>query len=206
MRKFVTAIGIGALALGMSASAQTSTITTTSATTTTPKRTVNQRRAEQQKRIGEGIENGSLTAGEAKSLEKKESKLGAEEKEMREDDNGKLTAADKAKLKSQENKLSKDIYQHKHDAQHQAKAGGEINERKRNEQRRIGEGVENGSLTAGEAARLERQQQGINKTENGMREADNGKLTAADRKAINQEQNQASKNVYAKKHNARRRK
>jgi len=60
-------------------------------------------------------------------------------------------------------------------------------------------------VTAGEAKKLETQQQGINKTEAGMRQADGGKLTAADRKALNQEQNQTSKNIYRKKHNARKR-
>ena len=38
-----------------------------------------------------------------------------------------------------------------------------------------------------------------------MREADGGKLTKADRKALNQEQNQASKNIYREKHNGRKR-
>jgi hypothetical protein len=35
-------------------------------------------------------------------------------------------------------------------------AQNEINERQRNQQKRIGEGVENGSLTPGETARLEK--------------------------------------------------
>jgi hypothetical protein len=37
-----------------------------------------------------------------------------------------------------------------------------------------------------------------------MREANGGKLTRADKKAVNQQQNQASRNIYNKKHNGRR--
>ena len=59
-------------------------------------------------------------------------------------------------------------------------------------------------MTAGEAAKTERQQQGINREVHGMREANGGKLTQADKKAVNQQQNKASRNIYNKKHNARR--
>lgn len=181
---------------------------TTPAPSTTPAKkpaSVDKRHADQQKRIGEGLENGSLTAGEARQIESKETKINKEEAGMRKADNGKLTAADKAKLEKQENRVSKDIYAQKHDAQHQQMKGGEVAERKRDQQKRIGEGLENGSVTASEAGKLETQQQGINKTEAGMREADGGKLTLADKKTLNQEQNRASKNIYAKKHNTRRR-
>jgi len=36
-----------------------------------------------------------------------------------------------------------------------------------------------------------------------MRAANGGKLTAGDKAALNQRQNNASKNIYAKKHNSR---
>ena len=59
-----------------------------------------------------------------------------------------------------------------------------------------------GPLTAGETARLERQQQSINREDASMRAANGGKLTSADRAALNQRQKNASRNIYAKKHNA----
>ncbi len=196
-------VALAALALMAGASAQTTTSTPT--TSTAKPAGVDARHADQQKRIGEGLENGSLTAGEAKGIENKETRINREEHNMRKADDGKLTAADRAKLQSQENKVSKDIYAQKHDAQHQQMKGGEIAQRKRNQQERIGEGLENGSMTAREARNTESREQGINRTEAGMRQADGGKLTGADRKAINQEQNKASKSIYAKKHNGRKR-
>jgi hypothetical protein len=78
-----------------------------------------------------------------------------------------------------------------------------IQQRKENQQDRIGQGVKSGQLTPGETAKLERQQRSINKEERHMRKADDGHLTAADRKALNRRQNRASRNIYRKKHNAR---
>jgi hypothetical protein len=78
-----------------------------------------------------------------------------------------------------------------------------INQRKVDQQDRIGQGVKSGQLTAGETARLEHQESGINKEERGMRAQDNGKLTGQDRKTIHRQQNVESKRIYRDKHNAR---
>lgn len=78
-----------------------------------------------------------------------------------------------------------------------------INQRKVNQQDRIANGVKSGQLTPRETAHLERQQASINHEEHQMRKADNGHLTAADRRQLNRRQNRASANIYAKKHNNR---
>ena len=77
-----------------------------------------------------------------------------------------------------------------------------INQRKENQQDRIANGVASGQLTAGETANLERKESKLNKEENLMRSEDNGKLTGADRKVLNQQQNQLSNQIYRDKHNA----
>ena len=79
----------------------------------------------------------------------------------------------------------------------------DINQRKENQQDRIGQGVKSGQLTAGETARLEHQEAGINKEERGMRAQDNGHLTKADRKTLHQQQNQESRRIYRDKHNGK---
>ena len=56
-----------------------------------------------------------------------------------------------------------------------------INQRKVDQQDRIANGVKSGQLTAGETARLEHQEAGINREERGMRAQDNGHLTKQDR-------------------------
>jgi hypothetical protein len=77
-----------------------------------------------------------------------------------------------------------------------------INPRKENQQDRIANGVASGQLTAGETANLEKKESNLNKEEKLMRSEDSGKLTGADRKVLNQQQNQLSKKIYQDKHNA----
>jgi hypothetical protein len=80
-----------------------------------------------------------------------------------------------------------------------------IQTRKTDQQDRIAQGVKSGQLTAGETARLEHQESGINKEERGMRAEDNGKLSKGDKALLTKQQNQESKRIYADKHNARKR-
>jgi hypothetical protein len=174
----------------------------TAATTTTDPQSIAQRKDNQQDRIAQGIDSDQLTAGETKNLETKEADVNKEEHTMRADDDGHLTAADRTKLDNQQNHLSNQIYTDKHNANTAQYGNGEIGTRRQDQQGRIAQGVKSGQLTAGETAHLENQQQGINKEISGDRQANGGKLTGLDKKAINQSQNNASKNIYAKKHNA----
>jgi methionine-rich copper-binding protein CopC len=76
-----------------------------------------------------------------------------------------------------------------------------INQRKVDQQDRIANGVKSGQLNAGETARLEHQEAGINREERGMRAQDNGHLTKQDRQVIHTQQNQESRRIYRDKHN-----
>jgi hypothetical protein len=107
-------------------------------------------------------------------------------------------------LNNQQNHLSNQIYDDKHNANTAHYGNNEVGDRRENQQDRIAQGVKSGQLTPGETAKLENQQQGINREVSGMRQANGGKLTNADKKAVNQQQNQASKNIYNKKHNNRK--
>src|SRR5271155_1520680 len=79
---------------------------------------------------------------------------------------------------------------------------GTAAQRKANQQARIGQGVKSGQLTAHETANLETREASVNKEERNMRATNNGKLTAADRTAINNRQNKISNSIYQDKHNA----
>jgi hypothetical protein len=176
--------------------------TSTTTTTTTNPPTINQRKDNQQQRIGNGVENGSLTAGETRSLERQESDVNKEEKNMRALDNGKLTNQDRATINQQQNHLSNEIYQDKHNAAKQ-NYKGEVGARQRNQQERIGQGIKSGQLTARESAHLENQQAHLNKEIHNDRAANGGKLTPAERKQVNHQENKTSKAIYDKKHNGR---
>jgi hypothetical protein len=176
-------------------------------TTTTPAAapaTINQRKENQQDRIANGIQSGQLTAGETKHLETKESEVNHEERDMRKLDNGHLTAADRATLHQQQNTLSKDIYKDKHNARTQnTDPKSEVGQRQRNQQERIAQGVKSGQLTAGETAHLEGRESAVNHEIHNDRAANGGKLTGAERRQVNRQENANSNAIYRKKHNAR---
>ncbi len=79
---------------------------------------------------------------------------------------------------------------------------GKVARRQERQQKRIGNGVKNGSLTAGETSRLEHQEGGLNKEIRTDRKANGGNLTNNEKKQINQQQNKVSKEIYKDKHNA----
>ena len=81
-------------------------------------------------------------------------------------------------------------------------AQNEVNQRQRNQQKRIGEGVENGSLTPAETARLEKQEAAIHHEVKTERKANGGKLTPQERRQVNRQQNRESKRIYRQKHDA----
>ena len=79
----------------------------------------------------------------------------------------------------------------------------DINQRKENQQDRISQGVQSGQLTAHETANLEGKEAALNHEEHNMRAADDGHLTAGDRARLTRQQNRLSRHIYDKKHNGR---
>jgi hypothetical protein len=161
-----------------------------------------QRKENQQDRIANGVKNGQLTAGETANLENKEAAINKETSADRAANGGKLTSAEKAQVNRQQNQLSRQIYADKHNANTAHYGNNKVGQRRENQQDRIAQGIKSGQLTPSETAKLETQQQGINKQVASDRRANGGTLTTSEKKHINQEQNQASRNIYRKKHNA----
>ncbi len=77
-----------------------------------------------------------------------------------------------------------------------AKPKPAVGQRKENQQDRIAQGVQSKQLTAGETANLETKEAAINGETKADRAANGGKLTAAEKKHINGQQNQLSKQIY----------
>jgi hypothetical protein len=178
---------------------------TDTTTTTTAPPTIQDRKTDQQDRIANGVQDGQLTPGETQNLESKEAGINHEEHTMRTDDDGHLTSADRTQINNQQNHLSNQIYDDKHNAATDHPGNSEVGDRQKLQQDRIANGMKSGQLTAGESARLEGQQKSINQEKQGMKAANGGTLTSGDKAALNQRQNNASKNIYAKKHNAAKR-
>src|SRR4051812_28635498 len=121
-----------------------------------------QRDVNQQQRIEQGLQSGSLNTREAARLENEESRVQRDQARAMQD--GKLSPAEKARLAREQNQVSRDIYREKHDAQTGNPSSASSQrmqadvQRNINQQTRIEQGVQSGSVTNREAARLERGQ------------------------------------------------
>jgi hypothetical protein len=161
---------------------------------------VNQRRENQQDRIAQGVQSGSLTAGEAANLEKKEAAVNQEVRADRSLNGGHLTGQEKQIVNGQQNNLSKQVYNDKHNANTAHYGNNEVGQRRANQQGRIAQGIASGRLNAGQTARLEKGEAGINREVAADRAANAGKLTGAEKSHINGQQNVASGKIYRDKH------
>ena len=104
---------IAALALTVGASAFAQAPAAPKDPLATPK--IDQRQANQEKRIDQGIASGALTSREATQLNKREAKIQSDKLAARAD--GKVTRAERRKLKREQNRASRAIYRQKHDRQ-----------------------------------------------------------------------------------------
>jgi hypothetical protein len=81
-------------------------------------------------------------------------------------------------------------------------AEGEVGRRQERQQGRIAQGVANGSMTAHETGKVERQESAIQHEVRADRAANGGRLTSPEKAQINQQQNHESREIYRDKHNA----
>jgi hypothetical protein len=166
-----------------------------------PASTVGQREQNQQDRIANGIDSGQLTAGETRNLESRQANLNREVRDDRQANNGHLTQQERQQVNRQQNRQSHAIYQDKHNANVAHYGNNEVGQRRQNQQDRIANGLRNGSMNAGQTARVENREQGINQQIHADRQANGGRLTGQEHRQINREQNRASRQIYHDKHN-----
>jgi len=164
---------------------------------------VNDRRDDQQQRIANGVQSGQLTAGETKRLETREMTLNHEVKTDRQANGGRLTPQERRQVNRQQNNLSGSIYNDKHNARQAHSGKSEVGQRRENQQDRVAQGIRSGQIMADEAARTENREQKINRSIATDRAANGGRVTAQERRNINQRQNSVSRQIYRQKHNDR---
>jgi hypothetical protein len=198
MNRSVFTLVVAALALSGSAFAQQ-----TQPDQPVPQNTVNDRRENQQDRIANGIQDGQLTAGETRNLESREANLNREIRDDRQADNGQLTSQERRQVNRQQNNMSRSIYTDKHNAAQAHYGNNEIGQRRENQQDRIASGIRNGKTTAGEVARDENREQGINERIHADRQANGGRLTGQEKGQVNRQLNRTSGAIYRQKHNGK---
>jgi len=164
-----------------------------------------QRDVNQQTRIESGLKSGQLSTGEAAKLEKEESHVDRLQTQALKD--GKVTPEEQARLKAAQDKTSADIAAAKHNnvtgnpnSASSKRMQADV-QRNVNQQQRIQNGLDNGSLTNHEAARLERGQAHAERKE--ANAAADGHVGPVEQRSIQRTDNRQSRAIYRKKHNAR---
>ncbi len=145
-----------------------------------------QRNVNQQERIEQGLQSGQLSTKEAGQLERGQQNIDrVESKDLK---NGSISPAEQSRLNAMENRQSNAIYDDKHNA-----VKGNPNsassqrmqsdvQRNVNQQQRIANGINNGSLTNREAGSLERGQAHVDRKE--ANAAANGHVGAGEQRRI----------------------
>ena len=179
-------------------------VLTTATWAQTPAEQDQQRDVNQQQRIEQGLQSGQLSTKEAGSLERQEKHV--DNMEARDLKNGSMSAGEQARLNAAQNKVSGDIYADKHNgvtgnpnSASSQRMQSDV-QRNVNQQQRIQNGMDKGSLTNREAGSLERGQARVNGRE--ANAAANGHVGAAEQRGIQRSENRQSRRVYRKKHNA----
>lgn len=163
-----------------------------------------QRDVNQQQRIENGLKSGQLTTKEAAKLESGEARV--EKMEAKANRDGTLTDAEKAKIRKAQNAESADIAKLKHND----RAGNPNSasskrmqadvQRNVNQQKRIEQGTQSGSLTHREVAKLERGQSRVDRAE--ARAGADGHVGPGEQKAIQKRENRQSRKIHHEKHDA----
>ena len=163
-----------------------------------------QRDVNQQQRIEQGLQNGSLNTREASKLEADQSRINRMQSNAEKD--GKLSPAEKARIQRAQNQESRDINRLESNA-----AKGNPNsassqrmqadvQRNINQQRRIEQGAQSGSLTTREAGRLEHGEARISKKE--ARDGADGNVNAHEQRRVQSAENRQSRRIHREKHGA----
>ena len=183
-------IATAAFGASFAASAQTNAANTT------------QRDVNQEQRIENGLQNGSITTRENSELQREESRV--DKMQARDMKDGSMSPEEKAKLTAAQNKVSRDITQAKTNGVNgnplsasSQRAQADV-QRDVNQQQRINNGVRDGSLTNRQAAKLERGQSHVDARE--ARAGADGHIAAGEQRRIQRADNRQSRRIYDKRH------
>jgi hypothetical protein len=164
-----------------------------------------QRDINQESRIEQGLKSGQLSTGEAAKLERGEARIDRMEKNALKD--GNLSQQEANRINRAQNVESGRIKALKHNgwtgnttSAYSQRMQADV-QRNINQQSRIEQGVQNGSLSSKEAANLERGQARVNRAE--ARAGADGHVSAKEHARIQHKENRQSRKIFRDKHNNR---
>jgi hypothetical protein len=182
-----TAIGLG---MGATAFAQDAASTDT------------QRDVNQQDRIEQGLQSGQLSTGEAARLEQGEARI--DRIESNADRNGTVSPAEQTRIDNAQNRESNAIYDDKHNAvtgnpesASSQRMQADV-QRDADQQSRIEQGINSGSLNNSQVSRLESGQAHDSRIQ--ARAGANGNVSAREQRRAQLAENRQSRHIYHAKH------
>lgn len=167
-----------------------------------------QRDVNQQTRIEQGMQNGTITTREGAELERQEATVDRlQQRELRD---GTLSAQDAARLRAAQNQTSRDISRANNNGVNGNPLSGssqrEQQEVQRNiqQENRIQAGVANGGLNNREVSRLEGREAHIDRSE--YRAGANGRVSAREEAHVNRQDNRTSSFIHKQRWDDQKRK
>jgi hypothetical protein len=161
----------------------------------------NNREANQDQRIANGLHTGQMTSGEAARADRTQSAIDQQVHNDRTANGGKLTGQERQQINQEQNGASRQIYNEKHNGN--TVQPNEVDNREANQQQRTAQGLRSGEMTSGEAARTNRNQAGLDQQVHNERAANGGRLTGQQKAQANRQENKDSKQIYNEKHNGK---
>jgi WXXGXW repeat (2 copies) len=158
----------------------------------------NEREANQDQRISNGLRSGQMTSGEAAGAERTQSNIDRQVHNDREANGGRLTGQERQQINGEQNAASRQIYNDNHNGN--TVKPNEVDDREANQQQRTANGLRNGSMTSGEAAQTNRNQGRVAQQVHNDRTANGGALNGQEKRQVNKEQNKNSKQIHNDKH------
>jgi hypothetical protein len=159
----------------------------------------NAREANQDQRISNGLRSGQMTSGEAARADRTQSAIDRQTAADRQANGGRLTGQERQQINGEQNAASRQIYNENHNGN--TIAPNAVDNREANQQQRTAQGLRNGQMTSGEAARSNANQGRVDQQVHNDRTANGGALNQQQRQQVNREQNHNSGQVYSEKHN-----
>jgi hypothetical protein len=163
----------------------------------------NQREANQDQRIANGLHSGQMTAGEASRAEKTQSAIDQQVHNDRVANGGTLTPQERQQVNREQNAASRQVYRENHNGN--TVAPNEVNDRMANQQQRTANGLRTGQMTSGEASRTNANQANTAQQVHNERMANGGALTGQERRQANRQENRNSRQIDRENHNGRER-
>jgi hypothetical protein len=158
----------------------------------------NERAANQDQRIANGLRSGQMTSGEAARAERTQSHIDQQIHNDRAANGGKLTGQEKQQINGEQNAASKQIYNEKHNGN--TVKPNEVDDREANQQQRTANGLRSGQMNAGQAAQTNRNQAKVAQQVHNERTANGGALTKQQKQQANKEENKNSQQIHNDKH------